>query len=134
MMQHIPRVGVGVLILRDGRLLLGKRKNSHGDECWAPPGGHLEFGESIFECAKREVFEETGIQIAHLKQGPYSNDVFHGENKHYVSLFVVADYRSGAVELKEPEKCHSWEWFDKAKLPTPLFLPLSNILAQGYQL
>lgn len=41
-----PKVGVGVLIVDGNKILLGKRKNAHGDGCWAPPGGHLEFGES----------------------------------------------------------------------------------------
>ena len=42
-----PRVGIGVIALNNqGKILLGKRKNAHGDGDWAPPGGHLEFGES----------------------------------------------------------------------------------------
>ncbi|WP_134596929.1 NUDIX domain-containing protein, partial [Pseudomonas aeruginosa] len=39
-----PQVGVGVLILRDGKVLLGRRKGSHGAGCWSAPGGHLELG------------------------------------------------------------------------------------------
>lgn len=40
-----PRIGVGVLIFRDGKLLLGKRRGSHGAGDWSAPGGHLEFGK-----------------------------------------------------------------------------------------
>ncbi len=49
-----PQVGVGVLILRDGKVLLGRRKGSHGAGCWSAPGGHLEFGEAVEDapCAK----------------------------------------------------------------------------------
>ncbi len=39
--------------------------------------------------------------------GPYTNDVFQKEKKHYITLFVVADYDSGVLELKEPEKCEN---------------------------
>jgi 8-oxo-dGTP diphosphatase len=35
-----PKVGVGVCIVKDNKVLLGKRKNSHGDGTWAFPGGH----------------------------------------------------------------------------------------------
>ena len=54
-----PKVGVGVFVFKDGKTLLGKRKNAHGDGTWNPPGGHLEFNESIEQCAQREVLENT---------------------------------------------------------------------------
>ncbi|HEU5357581.1 MAG TPA: NUDIX domain-containing protein, partial [Gemmatimonadales bacterium] len=49
-----PQLGVGVLILREGKLLLGQRRGSHGAGTWAPPGGHLDSGESVEQCACRE--------------------------------------------------------------------------------
>ena len=55
------RVGVGVIIVRDGNVLLGERAGSHGAGTWALPGGHLEFGETVADCARREVLEETGF-------------------------------------------------------------------------
>jgi len=42
-----PYIGVGVCVVKDGKVLLGKRQNAHGDGCWCFPGGHLEFKESI---------------------------------------------------------------------------------------
>jgi 8-oxo-dGTP diphosphatase len=54
-----PKVGVAVIVVKDTRILLGKRVNSHGSGTWQFPGGHLEFGEPIEDCAKRELFEET---------------------------------------------------------------------------
>jgi 8-oxo-dGTP diphosphatase len=41
-----PKVGVGVIIKKDGKVLMGKRKNAHGDGTWSFTGGHLEFGEA----------------------------------------------------------------------------------------
>ncbi|RLC15632.1 MAG: DNA mismatch repair protein MutT, partial [Deltaproteobacteria bacterium] len=54
-----PLIGVAAIVIKDKKVLLGKRKNAHGAGTWAFPGGHLEYKESIEECAKREVFEET---------------------------------------------------------------------------
>jgi dCTP diphosphatase len=55
-----PRIGVGVLVADaiNRTLLLGKRSGSHGEGEWAPPGGHLEFGESVEQCAVRELYDK----------------------------------------------------------------------------
>ncbi|KOC89305.1 nucleotide triphosphate diphosphatase NUDT15 [Winslowiella iniecta] len=125
-----PRIGVGVLIFRDGKLLLGRRKGSHGADSWSAPGGHLEFGESIEQCAQREVQEETGLRLDKLRIGPFTNDIFANEQKHYVTLFAVAHQPVGEPVLCEPEKCGGWQWFALDALPHPLFIPLQNLLQQ----
>lgn len=125
-----PRIGVGVLIFRDGKLLLGRRKGSHGAESWAAPGGHLEFGESIEQCARREALEETGLQLSKLSYGTFTNDIFPAEQKHYVTLFMICHDAAGEPELCEPEKCSGWHWFSPDALPQPLFIPLQNLLSQ----
>lgn len=125
--KQIPRVGVAVIIKKDNKILLGKRKNAHGEGTWAFPGGHLEFGERVLDCAKREVYEEVGIKINNLEHGPYTEDVFKKENKHYITLFIISDYESGEVKIMEPEKCESWEWFSWNNLPENLFLPIINL-------
>ena len=132
-MNMRPSVGVAVIIIKDKKVLLGKRKNSHGAGSWAFPGGHLEFNESIEECAKREVFEETGLHIKNISYATFTNDIFIKEQKHYVTLFVTADYDHGDIELKEPDKCEVWDWFQWDKLPEPKFLSLENLLQQGYR-
>ena len=76
-MKKEVRVGVAAVILRDGRILLGERIGSHGAHTWATPGGHLELGESIEECAKRETFEETGLIVGVPGDiGPSSNEAW----------------------------------------------------------
>jgi len=127
-----PKVGVGVLVVKNGRVLFGKRKNAHGEGSWCFPGGHLERGESVEDCAIREVLEETGLSIKNLRFGPYTNDIFKKEDKHYVTLFITADYDSGELKLMEPEKCERWDWFDWEELPRPLFLPEQNLLERKY--
>lgn len=130
-LQQRPKVGVGVIVVKDGKVLLGKRKGAHGEGSWAFPGGHLEFGESLEDCANREVIEETGIKIKNVRKFSYTNDIFSQENKHYITCFVVADYDSGEVEILEPNKCEKWDWFEWDNLPEPRFIPLQNLLKEG---
>lgn len=125
-----PLIGIGVLIFNeDTEILLGKRLNSHGNLTWAPPGGHLEFGESFEACAKREVYEETNLKIAHSTFIGATNDIFTEDNKHYVSLFMRAQFPyNQSIQNKEPEKTLEWQWFDVSNLPSTLFLPLAQFI------
>ena len=131
-MDERPKVGVGVIIIKNGKILLGKRKNAHGEGSWSFPGGHLEFNEEIFDCAQREVSEETGIKIKNLRNATFTNDIFSKEKKHYITLFILSDYDSGEVKIMEPEKCEKLQWFKWDDLPKPLFIPIQNLLKQKY--
>jgi 8-oxo-dGTP diphosphatase len=130
--DKIPRVGLGVAIIREGKILLGKRKNSHGDGCWCFPGGHLEFGESWEECARRETLEETGLKIKNVRFATATNDFFKKDNKHYITILMIADWVKGEAKILEPEKCEKWGWFDWDKLPEPLFVPQRNLKKQKF--
>ena len=57
---------------------------------------------------------------------------FEDEQKHYVTLFMVADRTTGEARLKEPDKCEGWDWFRWSELPEPHFLPVANLLAQNF--
>lgn len=123
-----PRIGVGVLVERDGKILLGKRKGSHGASMWAPPGGHLEFGETVTECAERELLEETGLTMTSWRFGPWVENVMENGKKHYVTVFVLIDQFEGEPQLLEPNKCEGWHWFAWDELPTPLFQPVVSFV------
>jgi len=130
MMNLMPKVGVGVLVFREGKLLLGRRKGSHGAGFWSAPGGHLEFGETPEQCAIRETLEETGLSLDVVQPGPWVNDIFTDEQKHYVTLFCIAESKAGQGEPinTEPEKCEGWGWYDCDQLPQPLFQPLEDLI------
>ena len=66
MKDNYPKVGVGVMIIKNGKVLFHKRKGSHGDGEYAWPGGHLEYMESFEDCVRREVYEEAGIEIKNI--------------------------------------------------------------------
>lgn len=127
-----PRVGVGVLVVRDGRVLLGERRGAHGAGSWALPGGHLEHREQVEDCARRELAEETGLLGGVLTHGPWVSDVFEAEEMHYVTVFMVVHDPVGDVVLREPAKCARWAWFAWDVLPAPLFAPLASLRATGF--
>jgi len=115
-----PKVGIGVMIFKEGRVLLGRRKGSHGAGDYAFPGGHLEHGESFADCARREVMEECGIEIDQIKFLFVAN-ILDYLPKHYVHLTLVAQWKSGEPVVKEPEKSETWNWYPVDALPTPMF-------------
>ena len=129
MIERRPRVGVSSTVIQNGKVLLGKRLGSHGEKMWATPGGHLEYGESAQGCAKRELYEETGLLASSMQIGPYTNDLIEPEGKHYITLFIFITDFEGILSCREPQKCEGWEWFDWDNLPSPLFTPVSSLIS-----
>jgi 8-oxo-dGTP diphosphatase len=115
------------MVLRDGKVLIGKRKGSHGDGQWAWPGGHMQYMESFADCAKREVSEETGIAIDNGRFLRLMN-LRQYAPRHYVDIALVADRQSGEPRVMEPERVEAWEWRDMDNLPQPLFAPLPSYI------
>lgn len=118
--NQYPKVGIGVMVMKNGKILLGKRKGSHGEGEYAWPGGHLEYMESFEECAKREVREETGMEIKNVRFVRLLNLKAYAP-KHYVDIGLTADWKSGEPKVLEPERCEGWDWYDLDNLPAPLF-------------
>lgn len=125
--QQRPKVGIGVLVFKDGKVLLGKRLGNHAPDVYAGPGGHLEYMESFEECAKREAREEAGIEIENIRFLCVSNFMDYAP-KHYVDIGVMADWKSGTPTVCEPDRCESWAWYDLDKLPSPLFGAVANYI------
>ena len=118
-----PSVGVATIIWRDGKFIVYERRGSHGHGTWSIPGGHLEFGESWEDCARREAMEELGITIKNVRFFAVTNDIFPEDNKHYISIWMEADLDEGEPESQEPEKVLGVKWADFKSLPSPIFEP-----------
>jgi len=116
------KVGLGVMVIKDGKVLLGKRKGKLGEGEFAWPGGHFEYMESFEECARREVREETGMEIKNIRFLRIYN-LKEYTPKHYVDLAFAAEWASGEPKVLEPDRCESWDWYDFDALPKPLFAP-----------
>lgn len=126
-------IGVGVIVVRNGQVLLGQRLGSHGAGTWAPPGGHLEPAETVEDCARRELLEETGLTLQTCVAGPYSVNDFPERGRRYVTLFVVVTAAPSEPTVREPTKCAQWQWFTPGHWPTPLFSPMASLVASGWR-
>jgi 8-oxo-dGTP diphosphatase len=125
-----PKVGIGVIVRRNNKILFGKRIGAHGTGTWSLPGGHLEFNETFEQCARRETYEEAGIKVKNIRFLTVTNDISKKEKVHYITVFMTAEYSSGKVRVMEPEKTERWTWCNKRSIPRPLFLPIKNLLKQ----
>jgi 8-oxo-dGTP diphosphatase len=95
-------VGVGAVVLKEGRVLLVRRGVDPHCGLWAIPGGGLKLGETLREGAEREILEETGIKIRAREQ-IYTGDLVDRDAEgrihfHYVVIDFAADYLSGEVK------------------------------------
>jgi len=119
------------MVWRRGQLLLGQRLSDGNAICWQFPGGHLEADETVFDCARREVGEETGLQLARCYGAGYASRGFECGGQVYLTLYVSARLAGdNEPRVMEPEKCAGWRWFAPQRLPAPLFAPISNFLAE----
>jgi len=117
----VPRVGVGCIVERDGKVLMSIRKSKHGRGYWSFPGGHLEFGETIEACAKRELEEETGLLASVIEPVTWVENPSLVGDRHYVTFLVFIKDYVGDPQTMEPDKHGDWQWFDWDALPEPLF-------------
>ncbi len=127
-MDQRPGVGVAVIIRKGDAVLLMLRQNAHGAGSWAPPGGHVEFGESLEECAIRETVEETNLHVADVRFRAITNDVFEADGKHYITIWMEAMVVAGEPVVNAAEEMSELGWFAWDALPQPLFLPLQHLL------
>ncbi len=124
-------VGVGAIILNDeGKVFLAKRghkaKNERGT--WEFPGGGVEFGETMADCIKREIYEEYGIKIELADQLEAIDHLIPDEKQHWVAITFIAKIVKGKPKIMENEKCSEIGWFKINELPKPLSIVSSASL------
>lgn len=129
--EQRPKVGVGVMIFKDGKILMSQRKGSHGAGEYGFPGGHLEHLESFEECAIRETQEECGIEIKNIKF-LYLANVKRYAPKHYVHIGLVAEWASGEPQIMEPDKSGPWGWYEIDNLPFSENFEFSKLSVNAY--
>ena len=117
-----PSVGLGVIIQRGERILLGQRKGWQ-EGFYSIPGGLLETGETFEEGAIREVKEETGLELIQPRVIAVTNNLetFARTGKHHISVILYTNQFRGEPTVMEPDKCAGWSWYDPRQLPEPHF-------------
>ena len=132
-MQNAIKVGIGVMILDGNKVLLGHRTTNKKDtggiyetDCWTLPGGKQEYEETIFEGAKREVKEETNLNIDDLVIFGAADDI--QPDRHYITMHVIAKAFSGEPKVMEPDKEDEWRWFPLNDLPNNLYSPSQKFI------
>jgi 8-oxo-dGTP diphosphatase len=135
MTEPFVRVGVAVVVRRGGRLLMGLRRGSHGAGTWSVPGGSLQPGETVAQCAARELVEETGMvaELSDIDLLCCTNRVYAADSgQHFTTVYVLARvWPEEEPRVMEPDKCERWEWRDREDLRwRPLFEPFANILRE----
>ena len=119
--MNAPRVGVGVMIVRDGRVLMARRTSGQRPGWWGWAGGKLEFGETLQDCARREAREEAGVEVANLRLLCISSIIV--EDQHWVDVEFLGDIVGGEPHAAAPDELAGWAWYPLDDLPGPIFEP-----------
>jgi ADP-ribose pyrophosphatase len=116
---RFPIVAASAVIIRDGKILMIKRAHEPNKGLWSIPGGRIELGETVYEAAQREVFEECNIKVEILRF------LFAGDNiirddagkvkYHYVLIDLLAEYKSG--EIVAQSDAAEYKWVTPEELP-----------------
>lgn len=122
-----PYIGVGAVIVQDGRVLLVKRKHEPLKGRWSLPGGAVEIGETLEHCLVREMVEETGLDVGVGPVIEVFDRITRDETGRVVYHFVLVDYLCWPVggELRagsdvadaifaDPGELHRYDLTEKA--------------------
>ncbi len=123
-----PGLGVGLAILRDGKLLLYRRRKAPEAGFWNIVGGKVDHMEPAEQAARREAEEETGLTIGKIGFLATTEQIINTDRQHWVSLLYRTEDFSGEPQLTEPDKLSDFGWFDLDALPQPLSAFTSAIL------
>jgi 8-oxo-dGTP diphosphatase len=123
-----PGLGVGLAILRDGKLLLCRRMKAPEAGHWNIVGGKVDHMEPAEVAARREAEEETGLSIATIRYLGVTEQVIAADRQHWVSLLYVTEDTTGEPQLTEPDKLSEIGWFDLDDLPQPLSVFTRTVL------
>jgi 8-oxo-dGTP diphosphatase len=136
MAEEKKRVGAGfgVMLVQDGKVLLGHRHEDpekadsalSGAGTWTMPGGKLEFGETFEQGAIRELKEETGIDANNVEVVCINNERM--PEAHFITIGLYCDDFRGRAAVLEPDEITEWKWFDLDDLPSPMYFPSTEVI------
>ena len=122
-----------MIVTRGTNVLFGERPGADGRYEWQLPGGWIEMGETPRQAARREVLEETGLELNSLDFVGVTNNIFE-DDRHSVSLYFEAECVDSEALLSTPTTaCRAWIWQPWESLAGDVFLPLKLLRESGYR-
>lgn len=120
--KTLPRVRVAVVLAEGDKLLLVRHQKG-ADTYWLLPGGGLDYGESLAECAARELREETGLEIAVERPIYLSEAIAPDGARHILNLYVLARLVGGTLTASDEAVIAEVAWMPIAQLPSLKLYP-----------
>ena len=126
-----PVVGVATVVVKDGSILIGEDARK-GDAVYGVPGGHWESGETLKECATREVKEESGVVCGNVTLISVYDFYREDKRRSYVTIGMKADYESGILTDLQEEGRLNWDWYTPQDALRLKLFPADRILIERY--
>lgn len=126
-----PSVGVATVVVKDGKIAIGKDTRK-GDAVYGVPGGHWESGETLKECAAREVKEESGVDVTNVELISVYDFYRPDKEKSYVTIGMKAAYAGGDFADLHDEGRLDWAWYTPEEALQLDLFPADKILIERY--
>lgn len=121
-----PTVGVAVVIMEENRLLLGRRARGPYAEMWCIPCGYVEWGEDVRDAARREMREETGLEVE-IGDVVAVHSNFHDPARLTVGIWFRGRVLGGVA--KAGDDLDQLQYFSVAE-PPPLAFPTDRLIIE----